>query len=156
MGFFQDNASAGELPKHRLYYIGLTPPLYWTDFGDFDIEWNGIRWLAAPITPGPISNQPDGTSASFKIADANDTLFPILAAANGGELALAAIYEAGFAVMNATPVPDEVVQIFSGRVDRSTVDTSGTDMIEIILMPPLQTGAGELPTRLISTLVRTP
>jgi hypothetical protein len=152
--FFLEHGADGELPKCRLYYLGLATPLYWTDFGDFDIEWDGHRWLAQPITSGPVNNQPSGAVASFKIADGDDVWFPIFAAAAGGELALAAIYEAGFAVTNQTPVPDQVVEIFSGRVDYSTVHSDTEDSIEITLMPPAQMTAIYLPTRLLSTLVR--
>ena len=222
---FADHGSDGELPKHRLYYLGLptpvasvaapisagantvTPssmtgvylgallsvmdvdqshaevvtvtavapttfsatfvdphaagwifnssaPLYWTDHRDFDIEWNGHRWLSQPITPGAISNQPDGQSGTFKIADADNVIFPILAGTNGGELSLAEIWEAAFSPSNKTPVPDDVVQVFSGRVDSAKATTDQEDSIEFTLMPPVQSDAGELPSRLISTLVR--
>jgi hypothetical protein len=151
--FFLDHAADGELPKFRLYYLGLATPLYWTDC-DIDIEWDGYRWLAQPITPGPVNNQPSGAVASFKIADGDGTWFATFVAAAGGELALAAIYEAGFAVTNKTPVPDDVAEIFSGRVDYSTVHSDTEDSIEITLMPPAQMTTIYLPTRLLSTLVR--
>jgi hypothetical protein len=153
MTFFADHAGDGEVPKSRLYYIGLTVPVYWTD-SDIDIEWGGFRWTAQPITPGPVTNEPDGQSATFQIADAGGALFTVLVAESGGELAPAAIYEAGFLLTNKSPVPDEVLQIFSGRVDRATSDSSIGDIVEFTLMPPAQKDAGELPTRLISTLVR--
>jgi hypothetical protein len=151
--YFADHAGDGEVPKSRLYYLGLTVPVYWTDY-DIDIEWGGFRWTAQPIIPGPISNQPDGQSATFQIADAGGALFAVLLAQSGGELAIAAIYEAGFLTTNKTPVPDEVLQIFAGRVDRATSDSSIGDLVEFVLMPPAQKDSGDLPTRLISTLVR--
>jgi hypothetical protein len=129
-------------------------PLYWTDLTDFDIEWNGHTWLSMPITPGAVSAQPSGATATFKVADADGTLFPIFAAVNGGELALAAIYEAGFATSNLSAAPDDVIQIFSGLVDSAKATTDSEDTLEITLMPPTQTAAGEVPTRLLSTLVR--
>lgn len=153
MTFFAAHAGDGEVPKSRLYYIGLTVPVYWTDY-DIDIAWGGFRWIAQPITPGPVTNQPDGQSATFQVADAGGTLFTALVAESGGELAEAAIYEAGFLTTNKTAVPDEVLQIFAGRVDRATSDSSIGDIVEFVLMPPAQKDAGELPTRLISTLVR--
>jgi hypothetical protein len=153
MTYFLDHAGDGEHPKSRLYYIGLATPLYWTDF-DIDIEWGGFTWVAQPITPGPVTNQPDGQSATFTIADAGGALFTVLTGCNGGELATALIYEAGFLTTNKTPVPDEVIGIFAGRVDRATSDSTIGDIVEFTLMPPAQKDAGELPTRLISTLVR--
>jgi hypothetical protein len=154
VGYFADHSGDGEIIKFRLYYIGLPTPVYWTDCTDHDIEWGGFRWVTQPITPGPVSNQPDGQSATFQIADADNVLFPVLRACNGGELALAAIYEAGFLTTNKTAAPDEVLPIFSGRVDRAANSTSTTDSIDFTLMPPAQKDSGELPTRLISTLVR--
>ena len=155
MTHFADHSGDGEILKWRLYYVGLPTPVYWTDLTDHDIEWGGFTWTAQPITPGPVSNQPDGQSATFSIADdENGTLFAVLAACNGGELATALIYEAGFLTTNKTPVPDEVLEIFAGRVDRASNDTASTDEIDFVLMPPAQKDAGELPTRLISTLVR--
>jgi hypothetical protein len=157
--FFDDHGADGQLQKWRLYYLGLPTPVYWTDLTDHDIETVGgvagtHRWTAQPITPGPVNNQPSGASASFQIADSADgSLFATLAACNGGELALATIYEAGFAVTNRSAVPDQVVQIFSGRVDRSIFPSN--DNCEIVLMPSTQTDATEVPTRLLSTLLRT-
>jgi hypothetical protein len=158
LGFFADHSADGEVPKSRLYFLDLDTPVYWTDF-DIDIKTTGgvagaHVWTAQPITPGPVSNQPDGASASFRIADSDNVIFPPLSTQNGGELAEAAIYEAGFLTTNETAVPDEVIQIFSGRVDRSTVNED--DSIEFVLMPPAQTDAAELPDRLVSTLVRDP
>jgi hypothetical protein len=153
MTFFATHAGDGEILKWRLYYVGLTVPCYWTDC-DIDIEYGGFRWTAQPITPGPVSNQPDGQSATFQIADAGGALFAVLVAESGGELAPAAIYEAGFLTTNQSPVPDEVLQIFSGRVDRASSDSSTGDVVDFVLMPPAQKDSGELPTRLISTLVR--
>jgi hypothetical protein len=154
MTHFADHGGDGEVIKWRLYYIGLATPCYWTGC-PIDIEWGGFRWIAQPITPGPATNQPDGQSATFSIADdANGTLFTMLAACNGGELATALIYEAGFLLTNKSAAPDEVLEIFAGRVDRASNDTTSTDEIEFVLMPPAQKDAGELPTRLISTLVR--
>jgi hypothetical protein len=153
VGFFSDHAADGEVTKFRLYYLGLATPVYWTDC-DLDIVWSGHTWQAKPITGGTVSNQPDGASASFTIADADNALFPVLAMGNGGELAIAAIYEAGFLVTNQTAVPDEVVEIFSGRIDRPVVRSGTEDVIEIVLMPPANVQAGELPTKLLSTLVR--
>ena len=153
MTYFLEHSGDGQVIKPRLYYIGLATPLYWTDY-DIDIEWGGSTWVAQPITPGPVTNQPDGQSATFTIADAGSALFAVLAGCNGGELALAMIYEAGFTTTNKTAVPDGVIEIFAGRVDRSTSDSSMGDVVEFILMPPGQKNAGDLPTRLISTLVR--
>lgn len=153
MGYFADHAGDGAITKYRLYYIGLSVPVYWTDC-DLDIEWNGHRWVAQPITPGQVSNQPDGQSASFLVADAEGALFAVLATQSGGELALAAIYEAGFLTTNKSAAPDEVIEIFSGRVDRAAIDTSATDSVEFVLMPPAQKESGTLPTRLISGLLR--
>jgi hypothetical protein len=135
------------------WMLNAATPFYWTDC-DIDIEWNGHRWLAEPITPGPVNNQPSGAVASFKIADGDGVWFAIFVEAAGGELALAAIYEAGFAVTNKTAVPDDVIEIYSGRVDYSTVHSDTEDSIEITLMPPAQMTAIYLPTRLLSGLVR--
>lgn len=153
MTYFSEHSGDGQIVKPRLYYIGLMVPCYWTDY-DIDIEWGGFSWVAQPITPGPVSNQPDGQSATFQIADAGGALFAVLVAQSGGELAIAAIYEAGFLTTNKSPVPDEVLQIFAGRVDRATSDSSVGDIVEFVLMPPEQKDSGDLPTRLISTLVR--
>lgn len=153
MTFFAAHAADGELLKFRLYYIDLPTPVRWTDW-DLDIIWGGFRWVAQPIIPGPVLTQPDGQSATFQIADADNVLLPVLLACYGGELALAAIYEAGFLTTNESAVPDEVLEIFSGRVDRADNDTSTGDLINFVLMPPAQKDSGDLPLRLISTLVR--
>lgn len=136
------------------WLFNAAAPIYWTDCPDVDIEWNGHTWIARSITPGPVNTQPSGASASFQIPDADDTLFQMLAAINGGELALAAIYEAGFATTNKTPTPDDVKEIFSGHIDRATFDSSTVDVCEIVLAAPATTTAGELPNRLLSGLVR--
>lgn len=149
---FDDHAGDPEFPKWRLYYIALPIPVFWTDLPDHDIEWGGYTWTSQPITPGPVSNQPDGQSATFQIADGNNVLWPVLRACAGGELSLAIIYEAAFLLTNKSAAPDGVREIFSGRVDRSSLDPS--DQIEFVLMPPASKDSGELPTRLISTLVR--
>lgn len=133
------------------WMFNAAAPVYWTDC-EIDLEWNSIRWLAKPITPGPVSNQPDGMSATFTFADSDDALFVVLNTQSGGELALAAIYEAGFLLTTKSAVPDEVIEIFSGRVDRATIDAQ--DIVTFVLMPPVMMAAGQLPTRLISTLLR--
>jgi hypothetical protein len=139
---------------HTANFLVVAPnPQYWTD-NDVDIAWNGQLWKASSITPGPVNNQPTGAVASFKIGDALTTLLPILQATNGAELALAAIYEAGFLITNQSAVPDQVVEIFSGRVDRAVVPTGTEDNIEFTLMPPAQQDSAELPTRLIAGMVR--
>lgn len=140
------------------WLVSVPVPAYWTDC-DIDITTSGApagthTWAAKPILAGQVSRQPDGASASFQIGDADGDLFPLLAANNGGELAVAAIYEAGFLDSNKTPTPDEVLEIFSGRVDRCTANTAGQDIIEIVLMPPVTQNAATLPTRLVASLVR--
>ncbi|MDD5305624.1 MAG: hypothetical protein PHS14_21195 [Elusimicrobia bacterium] len=161
MTHFADHGGDSEIRKRRLYRIDLATPVYWTDFQDHDIETSSgdvcgaHRWVSKPITPGPISNQPDGQSASFSFADADGALFTVLSTQNGGELAEAFIYEAGFLLTNKTPVPDEVLEIFSGRVDRTSLDTTTGDAVDFVLMPPAQKDTGFLPDRLISTLLRT-
>jgi hypothetical protein len=129
-------------------------PYYWTDC-DLDIVWNSHTWSAQPIVAGPVNNQPTGATASFKIGDAGETFFPVLLLANGGELAYASIYEAGFLVTNLTAAPDQVLEIYSGRIDRCVVSTTGEDTIEVILMPPAVQTSTTLPTRLIASLVTT-
>jgi hypothetical protein len=133
--------------------IGIPAPVYWTDF-DIDIMWDSKRWVAQPITQSQVTHQPSGDTASFRIGDADNVLFPILDSNNGGELSPASIYEAGFLTTNKTAVPDEVLQIFAGVVDNCSIATSGEDNITINLMPPVQQNSGQLPTRLVSTLVR--
>jgi len=155
MPFFLDHGGDGEVPKFRLYFLDLATPVYWTD-SDLNIIWDGHTWVAQPIIAGPVSNQPSGASASFRIADASNAIFPVIAAQNGGELAAAAIYEAGFLTTNKTAVPDEVLEIFSGRIDRPVIQSEGEDVIEFVLMALAQTDSAELPTRLVSTLVRDP
>jgi hypothetical protein len=150
---FALNAADAEVRKFRLYYIGFNTPAYWTDC-DLNIIWNGHTWVAQPIIAGTINNQPSGAAASFKVGDASAVLLPTLIAANGGEDAVAAIYEAGFAPDNVTAVPDDVIEIFTGRVDRSVVNTASEDSVEIVLMPPANADAGEFPTRLVATLAR--
>lgn len=155
MGYLSDNAADPTLTKWRLYYLGLTTPCYWTDCQDHDIEWDGHTWTTQPITPGAVTPQPETATASFMIGDADNVLFPLLAAENGGEMASAAIYEAAFASTNLSAAPDDVLEIFSGRIDYPSSDTSsGNDTITFALMPSAVLTAGTLPTRLISTLVR--
>lgn len=153
MGYFADHAGDGQIRKYRLYFIALNTPVYWTDC-DIDITWNGHTWVASPITQGAVSNQPSGATASFQYGDAAGTVFTALAAQNGGELAVAAIYEAGFLLTNQSAIPDEVLEIFSGRVDRVAVTTSGSDTLTFTLMPPALTTVATLPTRLLATLLR--
>lgn len=142
------------LNAHTAGWLVTAPlPVYWTD-RDIDVYWNGHLWTAQPITPEAINNQPTGAQAAFKIDDANNVWFPLLMAINGGELALAAIYEAGFAPSNRSSIPDDVEPVFAGRVDRSTLSTVNEDNIEIILMPPAQQDSAELPNRLVATMVR--
>lgn len=140
-------------PHAQDWTFSVPLPTYWTDF-DLDIVWNSHKWLAMPITGSQISHQPDGDSGSFKIGDADGDLWSVLAASNGGELSLAEIYEAGFLTTNKTAVPDEVIQIFTGVVDRCTVGSSGEDAVTVYLMPPLQHNTGFVPFRLITSLVR--
>lgn len=137
------------------WLLGVSKPYYWTDCTDHDIEWNGHRWTSQPITPGAVTPQPETATAAFSIADADDVIFPVLATNNGAEMALAEIYETAFSPTNRTPVPDDVLQIFSGRVDYASCDSAGNaDSITFNLMPPATLAAGQLPTRLISSLVR--
>jgi len=142
------------LAHYANWLLAAPNPQRWTDLSDHDIEWDGYTWVSQPIIPGAVSNQPDGASASFKIADGDDALFPVIAACNGAELSPAAIYEAGFLSTNKTATPDEVLEIFTGRVDRATVDSDQEDSVEFILMPPAAQDTMSLPTRLISSLVR--
>ena len=153
MGFFADHAGDGQIRKHRLYYVALSTPVYWTDC-DIDVVWGGFTWVASPILAGGVNNEPSGATASFEYGDADGAMFAALATQNGGELALGAIYEAGFLLTNQTAVPDEVVQIFSGRVDRVQISTIQKDTILFTFMPPAVTTAAMLPTRLLSTLLR--
>lgn len=153
MGFFADHAGDGQIRKYRLYYIALNTPVYWTDC-DIDIVWGGHTWVASPIVAGGVNNQPSGATASFEYGDADSSVFTALGTQNGGELAVAAIYEAGFLTSNLTAVPDEVIQIFSGRVDRTQVSTAQKDTILFTFMPPAITNTATLPTRLLSTLLR--
>ena len=153
MAWFDDHAGDGRLQKWRLYYLGLAVPLYWTEC-DIDIEWNGFRWTAKPITAGQINNQPDGQVAQYNVADADGAFFTVLGQQNGGELALAAIYEAGFALGNWTAEPDDVIEVFSGRVDRCSISTVSGDVVTVVLMPPVSQTSAMLPTRLISRLPR--
>ena len=153
MGFFADHAGDGQIRKYRLYYIALNTPVYWTDC-DIDIVWSGHTWVAAPIVAGGVNNQPSGAVASFEYGDADGAVFTALGTQNGGELAVAAIYEAGFLNSNQSAVPDEVMQIFSGRVDRVQVSTVQKDTIVFTFMPPAITNTATLPTRLLSTLLR--
>ena len=153
MGFFADHAGDGQIRKHRLYYIALNTPVYWTDC-DIDITWNGHTWVASPIMAGGVNNQPSGATASFEYGDADGAVFTALGTQNGGELAVAAIYEAGFLLSNQSAVPDEVAQIFSGRVDRVQISTQQKDTIVFTFMPPAITNTATLPTRLLSTLLR--
>lgn len=128
-------------------------PVYWTD-ADINIVWDGHTWVVKPITFGSIVRAPDGASGDFKVSDTDNSLFPVLVACNGGELANAAIYEAGFLTTNKTAVPDEVLTVFTGRVDRAAALTANEDNIQIFLMPPVQEIVAKLPTRPVSTLVR--
>lgn len=154
MGFFEDHAGDGQIQKYRLYFLALTSPVYWTDC-DVDIEWSGHTWVASPIIAGAVNNQPTGATASFEYGDAGGTLFTALAAQNGGELALAAIYEAGFLLDNVSPTPDDVREIFAGRLDRVQVSTAQKDTLVVTLMPPELSAAATLPQRLLATLLRT-
>lgn len=145
---------------HSANWSFMVPiPVYWTDY-DIDIVTAGgdpcgaHTWTAWPITNSQISHQPDGDSGQFQFADANGSWFPVLAANNGGEMAVAEIYEAGFLTTNKTPNPDEVLQIFSGQVDHCSVASAGEDNIVVVLMPPVQMNSGQIPTRLASSLVR--
>ena len=153
MSFFSDHGGDGQIRKYRLYYIALNTPVYWTDC-DIDIVWGGYTWKAAPIVAGSVSSAPTGATATFDYGDAGGTVFTALAAQNGGELSDAAIYEAGFLLTNATAVPDQVVQIFSGRIDNVQISTDQKDTITFTFMPPAISQAATLPFRLLSTLLR--
>ena len=153
MGYFLDHGGDGQIRKYRLYYIALNTPVYWTDC-DVDIMWGGYRWTVAPIIPGGVSTAPTGATATFDYGDASGTVFAALAAQNGGELALAAIYEAGFLTTNKTAVPDEVVEVFSGRIDTVQVSNVQKDVITFTFMPPALSAAATVPFRLLSTLLR--
>ena len=153
MGFFADHAGDGTLRKYRLYYIDMLVPVYWTDC-DIDILWGGQTWKASPIIAGGVNNQPSGAVASFDYGDADGTVFALLGAQNGAELSPGAIYEAGFLLTNASAVPDEVIQIFSGRIDRVQISTDQKDTITFTFMPPTIAAAAMLPTRLLATLLR--
>lgn len=153
MGFFADHAGDGQIRKYRLYFIALNTPVYWTDC-DIDILWGGHTWVAKSILPGAVNNQPSGATAAFEIGDADGSLFSVLSTQNGGELALGTIYEAGFLLSNVSAVPDEVMEIFSGRIDRVQISTDQKDSIVFTFMPPAVTSVASLPTRLLSTLLR--
>lgn len=153
MGFFADHAGDGQIRKYRLYFIALSTPVYWTDC-DIDIVWGGHTWEASPIIAGAVNNQPSGATAAFEYGDADGSVFAALSTQNGGELALGSIYEAGFLLSNQSAVPDEVMQIFSGRVDRVQISTMQKDSIVFTFMPPAVATAAMLPTRLLSTLLR--
>ena len=142
------------LAHYPNWLLGVPNPLYWTDC-DIPIVWSGQTWVPQSITVEAINAQPTGNVTAFKIGDAANVWFPILAACNGGELAIATIYEAGFLLTNLSAVPDAVQTIYTGRVDHTTASTVNEDNIEITLMPPTVTTAGSLPVRLISTLLRT-
>ena len=145
-------------PHAAGFVVSIPIPQYWTDC-DLDIVTTGgvsgaHLWTAKPILAGPVSQQPDGASASFGLGDADGDYFAVFAANNGGELADAAIYEAGFLITNQTPTPDEVLQLFSGKIDRATANSATQDTIDIVLMPTVQQNAAMLPVRLVSSLVR--
>lgn len=135
------------------WLVNVPDPVYWTDC-DIDIAWSGNLWKAVPIIPGTINVQPTGSTASWKIGDADGVWFPLLVTSNGAENCLAAIYEAGFAPGNKSSVPDDVAELFSGRVDRVNMTTDAEDTIEFVLMQSAGLDAGYLPTRLLSTLLQ--
>lgn len=153
MGYFADHAGDGQIRKYRLFFLALTTPVYWTDC-DIDIVWNGHVWEAAPIEQSTVQQQPTGATGQFTYGDADGTIFSALSTQNGGELATAAIYEAGFLLTNQTPIPDEVLEIFSGRIDRVQISTAQKDVLVFSLMPPALGSSATLPTRLIATLLR--
>lgn len=153
MGFFSDHGGDGQIRKYRLYFIALNTPVYWTDC-DIDIVWGGFTWAASPIVAGAVSSAPTGATATFDYGDADGTVFTALSAQGGGELTQAAIYEAGFLSTNQTAIPDEVVEIFSGQIDSVQVSTVQKDVITFTFMPPTQSQAVNIPTRLLSTLLR--
>jgi hypothetical protein len=152
--FFTAHAGDPNVRKWTLVRIGFSPVLYLTDC-DVSIEWAGTTWTSSSLQVGAVTNQPDGQSASFSLGDADGSVLSLLSTTNGGEQLQVDIYEAGFLLTNQTPTPDGVQQIFSGRIDTTSNDTTSTDVVQFTCMPPVLQNAAFLPTRLIAGLVRT-
>lgn len=154
MGYITDHAAETSKWRWRLIEIDFSTPMYVTDC-DRAIEWNGHTWLPHGITVSSITNPDTGPTMAFTAADADNYIFPWLNDTNGGEGLVVNAYVAEFAIGSASAAPDDVRQIFTGRISSSTKDTSaGKDEVQISCGPPALTSAVNFPSRTFGSLAR--
>ena len=153
MGYVADNAAGVSKQRWRLIEIQFSPEMYFTDCPGA-IEWDGHTWIPHGVTVTGITNPDTGPTMAFTVADADQYVFPFLNATGGAEGLIVNAWVAEFAPANATAVPDDAVQIFTGRVTSSRKNASGTDQVEFSCGPPALTTSINVPTRTFGSLAR--
>lgn len=132
-----------------------TTPLFLTDC-DVGIEQDGHTWAPGAIVPGSVSvtQVPEGQNGSFQLVDdATGSILALVKQANGGDGVVVNIWEVGFLAANQSAAPDGIEQIFTGAIDA----VSDADrVLTFTLMPPTAAMRAQIPTRLLSSLVREP
>lgn len=155
MGYIADHAHENAKLQFRLVELDFATVLRLTDCS-IGIEWGTYSWVAAGIAVSSIVNSIQGPTCSITVPDADHTLFALLDASNGGEGVVVRIYLAEFSLTNATATPDDVVQLYAGRIQSARKNTTtGLDQVEIACGPPAQVSAIDFPSRLLISLLRT-
>lgn len=154
MGYIQDNLTGRSKRRWQIVKIGFTPPVYLTDC-DVDIEYAAATWVAAGVTFGEVQSREDGASASFRVPDADHSIFQLLLDTNGAENLTVEIWVAEFALDSVSATPNDTKQVFSGRVSTAMKDTAAMkDEVEFRCGPPVSVKEILVPTRLLTSLVR--
>ena len=153
MGFIDTNATGTSKWRWKLISIGFSPAMYLTDC-DHDIEYGGQRWLSHGVQVSNITNPDSGPTMSFSVADADNYVFPFLNMTNGAEGLIVNGYLAEFQIGSLSATPDDVKQIFTGRVLSARKNTVGVDIVEFSCGPPALTSSINFPTRTFGSLAR--
>lgn len=155
MGYITDHAEEANKIRFRLLAISFAPDPFFATDCEIPVDYDGNRYEPRGFSVSEIQNQQSGPMCTLSVPDADNELFMLLDASNGGESMPLTIFTAEFDPANYTTVPDDVIVAFTGSIATASKETGdGADRVEIWCGPPKQTTACLFPTRLISGLIR--
>jgi hypothetical protein len=154
MTFIPDHATESRKWRWKLIRIQFSTILYVTDC-PVAIEYGGHTYVPHGVTVSQIQNPDTGPTMSFSAADADNFFFTPLNASNGGQGIVVDCYLAEFVVGSTSAAPDDVVQVYTGRIASASKNMAGgKDEVQINCGPPAMVTAINFPIRTFSNLVR--
>lgn len=161
MGYLEDHVHDVSIRKWNLIELQFSPTIRLAT-GDFDVVALSNTWLARLSTNGrpcgvSLISMQGGTlsSGTIQIPDADDVIFTILRATNGGQGVGVNIWEAWFGAANESAVPDATQLRAAGKINSSLKDNSaGTDLVTINLVGQGRGANVYVPPRLVAALTK--